>query len=134
MRDADSVIFLDVFDVQASADWWNALAGYKEVHREQHGDIGERVRLRSPIVPALDLDLHTCKPRPPVGCTLGSIRQIALRVPNPHAAVAGLVAKLGPAALVEVARTDSSITIREGNGYQVLLETSAVAHRPAGSA
>jgi hypothetical protein len=90
--------------------------------------------MHSPIVPSLDLDLHTCKPRPPVGCTLGSIRQIALRLPDPHAAVGALLAKLGPSAAVEVSRTDRSITIREGNGYQVLLETSAAAHRPAGSA
>ncbi len=125
MRDADSVIFLDVFDVEASARWWSALAGYREVQREGHGDIGERIRMRSDVLPNLDLDLHTCKPRPPVGCTLGSIRQVAIRLKDPHGAVAALLAKLGPGAAVEVGRTDTSITIREGNGYQVLVETRA---------
>jgi len=125
VRNADTVIFLDVFDVQASADWWAALAGYHEVEREHRGDIGERIRLRSPIVPSLELDLHTSKPRPPIGCALGSIRQIGIRLPDPHAAVASVIARLGPSSVIEVSRTDRSVTIREGNGYQVLVESSS---------
>lgn len=130
MNNPEVVLCLDVFDVNAAVAWWRALANFHPVHQHAIGQIGERVRLRSELVPSLELDLHTCRPRPVTGCTIGSIRSITIHLDDPEAAVAALGAALGAAAVIEVERGEGSITLRDSHGYLICV----AAHRREGSA
>jgi hypothetical protein len=130
VTDPDVVLCLDVFDVNDSVAWWGALAGFIPVSRETPGRIGERVRLRSPRIPSFELELHTCRPRPVSGCTIGSIRLITVRLADPEAAVAALATAIAPHPVIEVERAEGAITLRDSSGYHVCVR----AHHPAGSA
>ncbi len=131
MPDADVVLCLDVFSIDECAAWWHALAGYRIVsHVDASAKYGERVRLRSELVPALELELHACRPRPAIGCTIGSMRAITIRVDDPEERISALAAALGSHAVIEAARAEGSITLRDSSGYHVCVE----AHRRAGSA
>jgi hypothetical protein len=130
VTDADVALCLDVFDVHDAAAWWAALAGFSPVSHDAAGLIGEIVRLRSPRVPSLELELHTCRPRPVTGCTIGSIRSITIRLDDPAGAIASLASTIGAHAVVEVERVEGAITLRDSHGYHVCVR----ARHPAGSA
>lgn len=130
MNDPEVVLCLDVQDIAAAIAWWDALAGFRVVANRLPDMIGHRARLRSPRVPSLELELHSTWPRPTTGCTIGSVRSITIHLDDPHAAVAALVAKLGPEAVIEVDRSESAVTLRDSSGYLICVSV----HRPEGFA
>lgn len=115
-----ATIDLDAAPLDDACDFYRRLLGFRVVRTDNAGTFNEARTLLSDQVPALQLRLRRCDPRPVVGAAIGTIRLITFYVNDP----AGVAARIDNPVWVlpppEHAPAERVI-LQDSSGYHVAL-------------
>ena len=114
-------IRLDSASLDDAAAFWRSTLGYQEVSRTADTTPMERRTLQSDSYPELAIELISCRPRPTIGSTLGSLRSLCFKVSDPVATARQALHALWTQPIDPTEPPPDTVMLIDPSGYRVEL-------------